>query len=259
MATALITGASSGLGEEFARQLARESYDLVLTARREERLRAIAEEAKSLGSKRVDVIALDLSIPGSAEALHRRITDKRIAIDYLVNNAGFGTSGRFAKLPLDRELEEINLNVMAPVALARLFLPAMVELKHGTVINVASTAAFQAIPFMATYGATKAFLLSFSEALAEELRGTGVVVTALCPGATRTEFQQVAGTAESGLHSISFMDAKTVVAQAIDAAKRGKSVKITGLTNLLLAESIRLAPRSLAARIAGSMFRREED
>ncbi len=257
--TALITGASSGLGEEFARQLARERYDLVLTARRDERLRTIADEAKSLGSGRVDVVALDLSIPGSAEALYRRITDKKVSVDYLVNNAGFGTRGRFANLPLDREVEQINLNVTALVGLARLFLPAMLERKGGTIINVASTAAFQPVPFMATYGATKAFVLSFSEALAEELRGTGVVVTALCPGPTRTEFQQVAGTAEVGMHSISFMDAKAVVAQAIDAAKRGKSVKITGLTNLLLAESIRLAPRSLAARIAGSMFRREED
>lgn len=259
MATALITGASSGLGEEFARQLARERYDLVLTARREERLRAIAEEAKSLGCGRVDVIALDMSIPGSAEALYRRITDKKLAVDYLVNNAGFGTRGRFASLSLDREIEQVNLNVTALVALTRLFLPAMLERKRGTIINVASTAAFQPVPFMATYGATKAFVLSFSEALAEELRGTGVVVTALCPGPTRTEFQQVAGTAEVGVPSFSYMDAKTVVAQALDAASRGRAVKIAGLANLLLAESTRLAPRSLTARIAGAMFRGKDE
>ncbi len=255
MATALITGASSGLGEEFARQLARKKYDLVLTARREERLRAIAEEAKSLGCGRAEVIALDLSIPGSAEALYRRVTDKKLAVDYLVNNAGFGTRGRFANLSLDREIEQINLNVTALVALARLFLPAMLERKSGTIINVASTAAFQPVPFMATYGATKAFVLSFSEALAEELRGTGVTVTALCPGLTRTEFQQVAGTAEIGVPSFAYMDAKTVVAQAIDAASRGRATKITGLANLALAELTRLAPRSLTARIAGAMFR----
>lgn len=258
MATALITGASSGLGEEFARQLARKSYDLVLTARREERLRAIASEVKSSGAQRVDVIALDLAIPGSPEALHRRISDKKIAVDYLVNNAGFGTRGRFAKLRLDRELEQINLNVTALVALARLFIPAMVERKSGTIINVASTAAFQAVPFMATYAATKAFVLSFSEALAHELRDTGVGVTALCPGPTRTEFQQVAGTAETGVPSFAFIDAKTVVAQAIQAAERGKAVRVNGLTNRLLAQSTRLAPRSLAARIAGAMFRERE-
>ncbi len=198
MPTALITGASSGLGEEFARQLARENYDLVLAARREDRLRAVAEQAKGLGSPRAEVISSDLGKPGAAQALYRQIGERGLEIDYLVNNAGFGTHGQFQHLPLEREIEEIDLNVSALVALTRLFLAAMVERKRGTVVNVASTAAFQPVPYMATYGATKAFVLSFSEALSVELRGTGVTVTALCPGPTRTEFQDVAEVNEAG-------------------------------------------------------------
>lgn len=255
MPTALVTGASSGLGAEFARALAREKYDFVLTARREERLRALTEEIKSLGASNVHVIVLDLAIPGSAEALHRRITDKHIKVDYLVNNAGFGTRGRFARMPLDRELEEINLNVASLVALTRLFLPAMIERKSGTIINVASTAAFQPVPFMATYAATKAFVLSFSEALFEELRDTGVNVMALCPGVTRTEFQQVAGAQDAKVPSFVYMDPRTVVEQAVQSAKRGKRVQVSGLRNLVLSKSTSLVPRSLATRIAGTMFR----
>ena len=161
--------------------------------------------------------------------------------------------------PLDRELEQINLNVSALTALALLFVPAMAERKSGTIINVASTGAFQAVPFMATYGATKAFVLSFSEALAEEMRGTGVTVMALCPGLTRTGFQEVAGVDATSLPSFAFMDARTVVEQAIAAAKRGKRLHVNGVANLLLVESIRLAPRSLITRIAGGMFRKGDD
>ncbi len=231
---------------------------MVLTARREDRLKSLADEAKSLGAGDVTVIVLDLAIPGSAEALHRRVADKHIAIDYLINNAGFGTHGRFAKLPIDRELEEINLNISSLVALTRLFLPPMIEHKRGTIINVASTAAFQPIPFMATYAATKSFVLSFSEALAEEVRGTGVTVMALCPGLTRTEFQQVAGTEHTKVPSFVYMDPKIVVRQALDSARRGKRVRISGMINLVMAESIRLIPRSFAARIAGSRFQQND-
>lgn len=255
MAAALITGASSGLGEEFAIQLAREKRDLVLVARREDRLRDVADRARNLGASKVTVIASDLGRPEAAAELFRQVGAAGIAVDYLVNNAGFGTRGRFDQVPLDREIEEINLNVGALVALTRLFLPAMIVGKSGTVINVASTAAFQPVPWMATYGATKAFVLSFSEALSTELQGTGVSVLALCPGPTRTEFQQVASVEHSGVPSFAYMDAPTVVRQAIESARRGKAIRINGVINTLIAQSTRLAPRALVRRISGAMFR----
>jgi short-subunit dehydrogenase len=255
MATALITGASSGLGEEFARQLARENYDLVLTARREDRLKSVAAEALKLGSSKVEVIASDLGQVSAPAELHRKISERGIAIDYLVNNAGFGTHGLFQSLPLDRELEEINLNIGALVSLTRLFLEAMVARRRGTIINVASTAAFQPVPYMATYGATKSFVLDFSEAVSHEVKSFGVTVMALCPGPTRTGFQDVAGVNEAGVPSFAYMDAKTVVAQALASAKRGKAVRINGIINSIMAQSTRLTPRFLVARIAGGMFK----
>ena len=255
MATALVTGASSGLGEEFARQLAKQKYGLVLVARREDRLKAVADEASKLGAAPVKVIAADLTGHESAAALYRQVTGAGIEVGYLVNNAGFGTRGRFDNLPLEREVEEIGLNVTALVTLTRLFLPPMVAKKSGTIINVSSVGGFSPVPFMATYGATKAFVLSFSEALAEELKDTGVTVTALCPGATRTEFQKVANVDVAKMPSFAFMSAVTVVAQAIAAAKRGKSVYVNGPINKITVETIRITPRKLVAKIAGAMFK----
>jgi short-subunit dehydrogenase len=255
MATALITGASSGLGEEFARQLARENYDLVLTARREDRLKAVAAEAMKLGSSKVEVIASDLGQADAATKLHQQVMQRGIEVECLVNNAGFGTHGMFHKLPLDREIEEINLNIASLVAMTRLFLDGMVARRRGTIINVASTAAFQPVPYMATYAATKSFVLDFSEAVAYEVKSSGVTVMALCPGPTRTGFQDVAGVREAGVPSFAYMDAKTVVAQALASAKRGKSVRINGIINSVMAQSTRFAPRSLVARIAGGMFK----
>ena len=236
-------------------QLAREKYDLVLVARREDRLREVALRAKQAGAGNATTIAADLSHAGAPEEIRKQLAAANIVVDYLVNNAGFGTHGRFDRAPLDREIEEINLNVSALVGLTRLLLPAMVERKGGTIINVASTAAFQPVPWMATYAATKAFVLSFSEAIAGELEGSGVTVLALCPGPTRTEFQQVASVEKASVPSFAYMDAPTVVRQGIDAAKRGKSVKINGVINAVMAQSNRFAPRSLARRIAGAMFR----
>jgi short-subunit dehydrogenase len=255
MAIALITGASSGLGEEFARQLARENYDLVLTARREDRLQTVAAEALKLGSSKVEVIAIDLGQPDGATKLHRQVSERGLEIECLINNAGFGTHGIFHKLPLEREVEEINLNITSLVAMTRLFLEGMVARRRGTIINVASTAAFQPVPYMATYGATKSFVLDFSEAVAYEVKSSGVTVMALCPGPTRTEFQDVAGVNETGVPSFAYMDAKTVVAQALASAKRGKSVRINGIMNLVMAQSTRITPRALVARIAGGMFK----
>lgn len=255
MTTALITGASSGLGEEFALQLAREKFNLVLVARREDKLKSVAERAHGLGAARVSIVTADLSHSGAAEDVHRRAVAECGEIGYLVNNAGFGTNGRFDSLPLDRELEEIDLNIASLVALTRVCLPAMIARRQGIVINVASTAAFQPVPWMATYGATKAFVLSFSEAVAEELRGTGVTITALCPGPTRTEFQSVAHNGDASFPAFAYMDAATVVRQAIAAARDGKAVKINGTMNLLMAQTPRVVPRALVRRVAGSMFR----
>ena len=255
MTTALITGASSGLGYEFALQLAVLKFDLVLVARREDKLKSAAERALELGAPRVSIIAADLACREAAEQTYLRAVAECGEIGYLVNNAGFGTRGRFDSLPLERELEEIDLNVTALVALTRMCIPAMTARRSGVVINVASTAAFQPVPWMATYGATKAFVLSFSEAVAEELRGTGVTIMALCPGPTRTEFQAVADTANARISASAYMDAATVVRQAIAAARAGKVVKINGAMNLLMAEASRVAPRVLVRRIAGAMFK----
>ncbi len=164
-------------------------------------------------------------------------------------------TGDSTACPIEREIQEIDLNVTALVALTRLFLPPMVERRRGTIINVSSVGGFTPVPFMATYAATKAFVLSFSEALAEELNGTGVTVMALCPGATRTEFQKVARVEEARMPSFAYMSAETVVAQAIAAAKRGKSVYVNGAINKIMAEAPRITPRRLVAKIAGSMFR----
>lgn len=201
------------------------------------------------------MIASDLGEPDAAEKLHRQVFERGIEIECLVNNAGFGTHGIFHKMPLERELEEINLNVTALVSLTRLFIDGMVARRRGTIINVASTAAFQPIPYMATYAATKAFVLNFSEAVALEVRGAGVTVMALCPGPTRTEFQGTAGVESSSFPSFGYMDAKTVVAQALASAKRGKALRINGIMNQVMAQSTRFTPRSIVARISGVMFK----
>ncbi|HVN28190.1 MAG TPA: SDR family oxidoreductase [Candidatus Binataceae bacterium] len=257
MPTALITGASSGLGEEFAYQLAREHYDLALVARRKDRLESVAAKAREFGAKNVAIFAADLSAPGAVAQLHADVSGAGMDVSYLVNNAGFGTHGSFCELPIEREIEEIELNVTALVALCRMFAPAMVARKSGVIINVASTAAFQPVPWMATYGATKAFVLSFSEALSSEFKESGVTVLALCPGPTRTEFQAVANTAEAAFPDFAYMDAATVVAQGIASAKQGRAVRINGLMNFVMAQTTRLAPRAMVRRIAGAMFREE--
>lgn len=257
--TALITGASSGLGEQFAYALAQQKYDLVLTARRADRLAAVAGKARKLGAGMVKVISADLARRDTPTEIFTQIEALRLHIDYLVNNAGFGTSGRFDRLPLARELEELDLNVSGLVAMTRLFLPAMVARHRGTIINVASTAAFQALPFMATYAASKAFVLNFTVALAGELAGTGVKVSALCPGPVRTEFQAVAKNEHGRLPSFAYLEAETVVAQGIAAAESGRSVHIAGVINFLTAQSTRLMPRALINFVSRRIYRPNAD
>ena len=245
---ALVTGASAGLGVEFARQLSRRGHPLVLAARRKERL---AELAKELGNARS--VAIDLSKKDAAAKLMADIEANGEQVELLVNNAGFGLIGRFAELDAKRERQMIDLNVATLTDLCRAVSPGMIERKSGGIINVASTAAFQPGPKMAVYFATKAFVLSLSEALHEELKPHGVHVTCLCPGPTRTEFGEVAGFGGNGLFHKVAMNSPEVVEAALDGLDKNKAVVVPGVVNKLTANSGRFAPRSVVRKIAGAI------
>jgi uncharacterized protein len=245
---ALITGASAGLGAEFARQLSKRGCRLVLAARRKDRLDSLAAE---LGHARS--VEIDLSGEDAAAELIRNLSDAGETVDLLVNNAGFGLHGRFDKADPKRLRQMVDLNCGALTDLCREVLPAMVERRSGAILNVASTAAFQAGPGMAVYFATKAYVLSLSEALHEEVRRFGVRVTALCPGPTRTEFGEVAGFKGNGAFARFAMDSETVVRAGLDALDRNKAVAVTGTLNKVGAFSTRLAPRPVLRRIAGAL------
>jgi short-subunit dehydrogenase len=245
---ALVTGASAGLGAEFARQLSKRGYALVLAARRKERLEALAAE---LGDARA--VGIDLSRSGAADELIADIESRGEAIDLLVNNAGFGLYGRLAEADPARLREMIDLNCGALTELCRAVLPDMIERRSGAILNVASTAAFQPGPGMAVYFATKAFVLSLSEALHEEVRKSGVKVSALCPGPTRTEFGAVAGFRSGGGFDRLSMDSQAVVRKGLEAIDRNKAVEITGVLNKVGAFSTRLAPRAFVRKIAGAL------
>lgn len=245
---ALITGASAGLGVEFARQLSRRGHRLVLAARRKDRLDALATQ---LGNARA--VAIDLSEEDAAEKLVADIERAGETIDILVNNAGFGLHGRFDKADPKRLRQMIDLNCGSLTDLCRAVAPGMIERRRGRILNVASTAAFQPGPGMAVYFATKAYVLSLSEALHEELRRFGISVTALCPGPTRTEFGDVAGFKTKKSLQRFFMEAEPVVRQGLDALERNKAVEIAGMLNAIGAFSTRLVPRSLVRKIAGSI------
>jgi short-subunit dehydrogenase len=243
---ALITGASAGLGVEFARQLSAKGHRLVLAARRKERLEALASE---LGNARA--IAIDLSKPDVAAKLLADLDAHGETADLLVNNAGFGLIGRFATLDAARLREMIDLNVGTLTDLCRAFAPGMIERKSGAILNVASTAAFQPGPKMAVYFATKAFVLSLSEALHEELKPHGIKVSCLCPGPTRTEFGDVAGFGGNGLFDRVAANADAVVRAGLDGLERNRAVVVPGLINKIGASSTRFAPRSVVRKIAG--------
>jgi short-subunit dehydrogenase len=245
---ALITGASAGLGVEFARQLSKRGYRLVLAARRKERLDALTGE---LGDARA--VAIDLSKKDSAAKLLADIEANGETVELLVNNAGFGLIGCFAELDAKRERQMIDLNVGALTDLCRAVAPAMIARKSGGILNVASTAAFQPGPKMAVYFATKAFVLSLSEALHEELKPHGVKVSCLCPGPTRTEFGEVAGFGGNGLFDKVAMDSPAVVEAGLDGLDHNKAVVIPGLINKAGAFGGRLVPRSVARKIAGAI------
>jgi short-subunit dehydrogenase len=244
MPTALITGASGGIGLELARIFAREGYGLVLVARSRERLDQITAELKATP---VQAIARDLTLAGAPEEIHREVP----TVDVLVNNAGYGVYGPFDKTPLADELGLMQLNMTALVVLTKLYLPAMVAAKSGKIMNVASTAAFVPGPFMALYYASKAFVLSFSEAIASELEGTGVTVSVLCPGPTATGFQERASMENSRLFKhTKVMDARSVADAGYRGLITGKTVVIPGAMNKVLTQSIRFSPRSMVTKIA---------
>lgn len=252
---ALVTGASSGIGLAFAEALARDGHDLVVMARSAARLEALAEKLHAAHRVAVEAVAADLT---KAAALHK--VEAMVAddphLELLVNNAGFGTVGRFVSLDPDREEEEIRLNVIALVRLTRAALPGMVRRKRGGVINVSSLAAFNPGPVNATYSATKAFVNSFTEALHEELRGSGVRVQALCPGFTHTEFQERAGIDKSRIPSFVWMSAEAVVEASLAGLRRGEVVCIPGVANRLTAGMTSLMPRRLVRRVLGIGSRR---
>jgi len=245
---ALVTGASAGLGVDFARQLSKRGHPLVLAARRKDRLQALAKE---LGNARV--IAIDLSKKDAAAKVMADLHAKGEVVDLLVNNAGFGLIGRFAELDAGREREMIDLNVGTLADLCRAVAPGMIDRKSGGIINVASTAAFQPGPKMAVYFATKAFVLSLTEALHEELKPHGIKVTCLCPGPTRTEFGDVAGFGGNGLFDRVAMESPEVVAAGLKGLDRNQAVVVPGFVNKLTASSGRFAPRSVVRKIAGAI------
>jgi len=253
---ALITGASSGIGLELAREFARDGYDLVLAARRIEPMQALADELKSAGAS-TTVIASDLSKPGAAAALAAELDARGLAIEALVNNSGLGDNAKFHVSDQTRIGEMLQVNMVALTELTRLLVPGMVKRGRGKVMMVASTASFQPCPNMAVYGATKAYVLSFGEAIGYELRGTGVSVTVLCPGGTTSGFQKVANT-----ENIRFVKSKTsprmtsaeVARLGFEATKAGRAVYITGLRNRVMAFSVRFSPRGMVLALANSMM-----
>jgi hypothetical protein len=252
-----VTGASSGIGEAFARTLGADAWDLVIVARRQRRLAALAREISSAHGVRVEPLAADLTKPAALRAVAERIV-REPRLELLVNDAGVGDFGPFAASKWSREESEIRVNVLAMVRLTHAALPGMVRRGHGAVINVSSVAAFVPCPSFAIYGATKAFVNSFSEALHLELRGTGVQVQALCPGLTATEIFHRAGADTSGLPEFLWMEPATVVEESLAALAKDNMVCVPGLGNRTLANLARALPHAATSRIAELLSGRVE-
>jgi uncharacterized protein len=256
--TALITGASSGIGSELARLFANSGYDLVLVARNEQRLNALAVELAQRFGIDVTVLAKDLSAPAAAEEILAELRHRALHIDILVNNAGFGAYGPFHETGLEKELQLIQVNITSLTQLTKLLLPGMLKRNSGRILNIGSTASFSPSPFVAVYGASKAYVLSFSEALAEELKGTGVTVTVLCPGSTETEFAERARMTDSRIFQGRLMSAGEVAEIGFRALMEGKTTVIPGRANKLLVFSQRFTPRKLVAGISRYLLGRKE-
>ncbi|HKC63829.1 MAG TPA: SDR family oxidoreductase [Pyrinomonadaceae bacterium] len=253
MRTTLITGASSGIGEAFARRLAAQGENVLLVARSEDKLASVCNELGRASNISAQYVAIDLIEGDAAARLFEETKRRGLEVEMLINNAGFGSMGDFTAFDIERDMKMIDLNIKALVALTHYYLPPMRERKKGTIINVASTAAFQGVPYMAVYAATKAFVLSFSEALWDENRAHGVHVMALCPGVTQTNFFAAANTDKPPMRAM--QTPEQVVETALKGLKRGKSHIISGWANYLTTETERLVPRWLVARIAGKAMR----
>lgn len=252
--TALITGASSGIGWEIATLMGEKGYNLILVARNESKLKELKEKFKTANIT-IDVIPLDLSESNSARKLFASTTGLGRTVDILVNNAGFGEAGVFDEISLERQEDMINLNITTLTALTHLYLPSMKKNKNGHIVNIASTAAFQPGPFMAVYFATKAFVLSFTEAISEELAGSGVYATAICPGPTKSGFEAAANMGETNLFKGNSIPTSLDVAQfTLDAIASKKVVAVHGLANSSLIFAGRFAPRALTRKIAKSLL-----
>jgi short-subunit dehydrogenase len=250
---ALVTGASAGIGVALATQLASEGTHLVLTARRRDRLDALAQKLQQSHGIRTEVFTADLARPEAPQQIYEFTRTKRLEIDLLINNAGFGQYGELTTVEPQRLLDMVQLNCLAVVHLTRLYLADMVARKRGDVLILASVASFQAVPYISTYAATKAFDLLFAEGLAEEMKPHGIGVCALCPGSTESEFHSVAG--QERFSSNTQETAEKVARVGLQALAEGKSYVISGLGNYLGAQSQRLVPRRMVTRIAAKMFR----
>ncbi len=249
--TVLITGASGGMGFELAKLFARDKYGLVLVARSSDKLTQVANELQDQFGVSVKTFALDLATAPAAKFLFDQLQRQGVSVDILVNNAGFGAFGEFGSMPEEEILGQIHLNITALTHLTRLFLPPTLSRHSGKIMNVASTAAFQPGPLMAVYYATKAYVLSFTEALANEVAGSGVVVSCFCPGATATGFAKRAGTESSRLFKkFGPMNAEAVARDGYRGLMAGRTVVISGMQNWLVAESVRFAPRKVVTAIS---------
>ncbi len=248
--TVLITGASGGIGYELAKLFARDHHNLVLVARSADKLAQVSTELQAQGVT-VKTIALDLAAAPAPKFLFDQLQSGGVSVDILINNAGYGAFGDFAHMPEEEIIGQINLNITALTQLTRLFLPSMVQRRSGRIMNVASTAGFQPGPLMAVYYATKAYVISFSEAIANELRNTGVTVTCFCPGATHTGFANRAGTEKSRLFKqLGAMSAEKVALDGFRAVMEGRTLAISGVHNWLVAESTRFAPRKMVTAVS---------
>lgn len=251
---ALITGASSGIGLCFAKRLARDGRSLLLVARRKERLKKLQAELRGAKGE-VHLLPLDLLEPGAGQALARYTSEQGLFVDLLVINAGYGTTGPFEASDLAKEIGMVDLHCRMQVELTGRFLPPMLRRRRGGIISVASAAAFLPAPYMATYAATKAFMLSFSQALAAEVQGTGVRVLCVCPGATKTEFQQVAGVFDTNFKPPRYIAPEVVVDQALRDLWLGKWVSIPGAENVVFSFLARTLPHRLAVGAAAKLMK----
>jgi short-subunit dehydrogenase len=256
-ATVLITGASSGIGLDFARIMAPD-FDLILTARNQARLEQIAGDLENQHQNRVHVIPADLARPEAPYKIFAELERCGLELDVLINNAGFGAYGPFAETGLETQTEMIQVNIQALTQLTWLALPKMLQRKRGRIMNVASVAGFQPGPLMAVYYATKAYVISFSEAIANELQGSGVTVTCLCPGATDTEFGKRADMEKSRLFKMGTMSSQEVARAGYRAMIEGKTLVVTGWKNKIMAQSVRFSPRKLVTAIARAVQERVE-